>query len=173
MTALVNATPTDRALAALRKLVLSALPALRYWIVHEYSVIESDGNAFSAVPTDATFSPALPVGVPYSPSLAGSFALVPEGTLAYVGFANADPAKPYLVRFAQVVPTDTTIDNTATMYLGTQAQRIICANATPVATAPLTASAERRVVCYGDRVNVGIASGEIVLLSADCSRVRA
>lgn len=99
MSAIVSPTALDRMLAALRLLVRNFFPALTYWIVHEYAVEESDGTTFSGLPTDAGFSPALPTRVPYAPSLAGSSCVVPIGTLAYVGFANADPSKPFLVRF--------------------------------------------------------------------------
>lgn len=108
-------TAADRTLDAMRRLVTSFFPALRFYIVHEYAVqassVDSDGVAvFSALPTDPTFSPPLPVGVPYSPSLAGSSCVVPVGTLAYVGFANADGGKPYVVRFGPGVATSATVD---------------------------------------------------------------
>lgn len=117
----MSAPPTslDRALAAFRALVKSVIPQAIYWIVHEYSVVESDGLTFSGLPTDAAFSPQLPTRVPYAPALAGATCVVPQGTLAYVGFANADPSKPYLVRFGVsavpgapggVLPTSVAID---------------------------------------------------------------
>ena len=110
MTALSEPTNLDRGMRAFRALVSSVFPAARYWIVHEYTVHESDGMTFSGLPTDAEFSPQLPTRVPYSPALAGSYSVVPQGTLAYVGFANADPSKPYLVRFGSTLPTSTVID---------------------------------------------------------------
>jgi hypothetical protein len=120
MTTPAQPTDLDRFLAALRKLVLHALPALKYWIVHEYLVVESDGVTFSGTPTDPDFSPALPVGVPYAPALAGSYSVVPVGTLAYVGFANADPSKPYLVRFgALATSTQTVLAASAVALAGT------------------------------------------------------
>lgn len=174
MTTFVAPTGQDRALAAFRKLVLSVIPAARYWVTHEYSVASSDGITFSGTPTDATFSPALPVGVPYAPALAGAYAVVPVGTLAYVGFANADPAKPYLVRFAMGAPTATTIDASASVNVGASATAVVLANASPVATSPSTAASERRVVCYGDSIVVGLTAGAITLAPAStCSKVRA
>jgi len=111
MTVPAQPTPLDRTMEALRALILSVFPALKYWVVHEYAVIECDGLTFSGQPTDADFSPALPTAVPYAPALAGAYSVVPIGTLAYVGFANADPSKPYLVRFtANATSTTTTID---------------------------------------------------------------
>lgn len=109
MTTPVQPTDRDRFLAALRKLVLHALPALKYWIVHEYIVVASDGVTFSGTPTDPDFSPALPVGVPYAPALAGTYSVVPAGCYAYVGFANADPSKPYLVRFGNLATSSQTV----------------------------------------------------------------
>jgi hypothetical protein len=101
MSAAAPISALDRSLAAFRALVLSVYPAAVYWITHEYEVVESDGATFSGTPTDAAFSPPLPTHVPYSPALAGASCVVPPGTLAYVAFANADPAKPFLVRFGQ------------------------------------------------------------------------
>lgn len=163
---------TDRAMGAFRKLVLSVYPAAIYWIVHEYSVVTSDGLTFSGRPTDESFSPALPTNVPYAPALAGTSSIVPAGTLAYVGFANADPSKPYLVRFGSGLPTDTTIDATDTISIGLDASKIFLGGTT-VATAPTTAAAERRVVCYGDNLSVGSAAGPITLVSLSCSKVSA
>lgn len=110
MTAPVQATHTDRALSAFRRLVLSVYPAAIYWLTHEYAVVESDGLTFSGQPTDPTFSPALPTQVPYAPALAGSSCIVPVGALAYVAFANGDPCKPFLVRFAQILPSSAIVD---------------------------------------------------------------
>lgn len=174
MTAFVAPTPQDRALAAFRKLVLSVLPAARYLVTHEYSVVSSDGLTFSGLPTDATFSPALPVGVPYAPALPGAYAIVPAGTLAYVGFANADPAKPFLVRFVMQTPTTSNVDASGMVNVGASASAVVLANATPVATTPGDAATERRVVCYGDSVIVGVAAGAMTLApTSTCSKVRA
>lgn len=98
MSANVPPTNLDRGLAAMRSLVKSFFPQLVYCIAHEYIVAESDGLTFSGTPTD-TFSPQLPTKIPYSCAIAGTSCKVPIGTLAYVAFANADPSKPYLVRF--------------------------------------------------------------------------
>lgn len=156
MTAAAQATDLDRALSAFRRLVVSVYPAAVYWIVHEYVVAESDGATFSGTPTDPSFSPALPTQVPYAPSLAGSYSVVPAGVLAYVGFANGDPSKPYLVRFGA----------------GVTASSVSLASA-PVATSPADAAAERRVVCYGDLVQLGSTAGPMTLTGPTCSKVSA
>lgn len=151
MSAPVEPTALDRALHAFRVLVRSVFPMAVYWIVHEYSVAESDGLTFSGTPTDATFSPQLPVRVPYSPALAGSSSVVPAGTLAYVGFANADPSKPFLVRFgAGATSTSTTIDATSSMAIGASA------GAVTIAGGDVTdATGLGRVVRYGDPIVFG------------------
>lgn len=119
MTAAASPTPLDRAAAAFRALVrafgiITADSPLALTCVHEYAVTSSDGATFTGNPTDPTFSPPLPVGVPYAPALAGSTCIVPAGTLAYVGFANADPAKPFMIRFgAGSMATSTAINGTA------------------------------------------------------------
>lgn len=123
-------TPIDRSLAAFRTLVLSVIPQAVYWIVHEYSVVDSDGATFSGRPTDAAFSPDLPTRVPYSPSLAGSSCVVPAGTLAYVGFANGDGGKPYLVRFGSGLPTSSTVDATGSVNVGASASKVLAGSAT-------------------------------------------
>lgn len=122
----MTAPPTtlDRTVSAMRSLVLSFLPQLVYWIVHEYRVEESDGITFSGTPTDASFSPQLPTQVPYSPALAGSSCIVPVGTLAYVAFANADPSRPVLVRFAATLPTSARIDATGKVIVGPSAAEV-------------------------------------------------
>jgi hypothetical protein len=175
MSAPTFATPLDRAAAALRAFVVSVFPQLLYFVVHEYSVQECDGSTFTGVPTDATFSPPLPVGVPYAPALAGATSVVPAGTLAYVGFANADPSKPYLVRFGSTATsTTTTIDATSQVAVGASSPAVILAGASAVSTSPTTAASERRVVCYGDPVVIGVTSGTIALAPASsCSKVRA
>ena len=175
MSAPAAATPLDRAAAALRAFIASVFPQLLYFVVHEYSVQESDGSTFSGVATDATFSPPLPQRVPYAPALAGASAIVPAGTLAYVGFANADPGKPYLVRFgAGATSTSTTIDAASSVAVGPSASAVVLAGASPVSTSPTTAASERRVVCYGDPVVIGVTTGTITLAPASaCSKVRA
>lgn len=140
----VAPTALDRTLVSLRALVLSFLPALKYWIVHEYSVHESDGATFSGLPTDATFSPQLPTRVPYAPALAGATCIVPQGTLAYVGFANADPSKPYLVRFGAGATSTTTTIDAGTVNIG---------------------DGFARIVREGDVYTVGVATGPITFVS--------
>lgn len=142
----MSAPPTtlDRTLAAMRALVKTFFPQLVYWIVHEYSVYESDGLTFSGLPTDANFSPQLPTRVPYAPSLAGSYSVVPQGTLAYVGFANADPSKPYLVRFGAGSTSTVTAIDAAAINLGT---------------------AEARLVREGDLYQIGTTAGPITFLA--------
>lgn len=142
----------DRTIDAMRRLVLSFFPSAVYWIVHEYSVAESDGTAFSGLPTDATFSPALPTRVPYAPSLAGSSCVVPVGTLAYVGFANADPSKPYLVRFGPGLATSTTIDATDTIAVGPSASEVDLAGGNVTDAG----GGAGRVVRYGDPIVFGV-----------------
>lgn len=153
MTAPAQATAADRALSAFRRLVSSVFPGFVYALVHEYSVAESDGTTFSGTPTDPTFSPQLPTGVPYAPSLAGSSCIVPVGTLAYVGFANADPAKPYLVRFQQVTPTSATVDASA-LSLGPTAGATIGTPTTP-----------QRFAREGDVYTLGTATGPLTFVS--------
>lgn len=153
-------TAADRTLDAMRRLVISFFPALRFYIVHEYAVqassVGSDGVAvFSALPTDPTFSPPLPVGVPYSPSLAGSSCVVPVGTLAYVGFANADGGKPYVVRFGPGVATTTTVDATGALHVGPSAGSVVVGS-------PTTA---RRFAREGDIYSVGMAVGPLTFVS--------
>lgn len=140
MTAPASADAQDRALAAFRGLVLSVYPAAVYWLTHEYAVAESDGATFSGTPTDATISPQLPTRVPYAPSLAGASCVVPVGTLAYVGFANADPSKPFLVRFG-AGSTSTAVSlaaGTVTLSIGGEL---------------------KHVVCYGDNITVPVGGG--------------
>jgi hypothetical protein len=169
----VATDPADRALAALRALVKLFLPQLVYWIVHEYRVVASDGVTFSGQPTDG-FSPQLPTNVPYAPALAGTSCVVPAGTLAYVGFANADSSKPYLVRFGNGATSSVTaIDATSEVDVGASASKVVLANASTVLTSPATAATQRRVVCYGDTLSVGSSSGPITLVSASCSKVSA
>lgn len=152
-------TALDRALAALRMLVKSFFPALVYWITHEYAVEESDGRTFSGRPTDPTFSPQIPVGVPYSPALAGAYSVVPKGTLAYVAFANADPSKPFLVRFAAgATSTTTTIDATDGITLGGSSTLVTLGSG----RVALAIGAETYyLVCYGDQVNVPVVGGVV------------
>jgi hypothetical protein len=174
MTAPVAATPLDRAAAALRAFIVSVFPQALYWITHEYSVQESDGTTFTGTPTDATFSPPLPVRVPYAPALAGAVSTVPAGTLAYVGFANADPGKPFLVRFGPGATSTTTTVDAGTVNVGPTASSVVLAGASAVSTSPTTAASERRVVCYGDPVVIGLSTGTITLAPASsCSKVRA
>lgn len=150
-------TAIDRTMAAFRALVRSVFPSFVYALCHEYAVHDSDGLTFSGIPTDATFSPALPTRVPYAAALAGSYSIVPAGTIAHVVFVNADPSKPRCVGFD--LPTDPS--------------SVVLANATPTATSPTTAASERRVVCYGDIVTVGTAAGPLGLVGGTCSKVRA
>ncbi len=150
-------TALDRTLVSMRALVKSFFPGLLYFIVHEYSVAESDGATFSGLPTDAGFSPALPTRVPYSPSLAGSSCIVPVGTLAYVGFANADRGKPYLVRFgAGATSTATTIDAGA-MTIGASASAVTIAGGNVT-----DATGLGRVVRYGDPIVFGVPGPGVV-----------
>lgn len=144
MTAPVEPTALDRALTALRLLVKSFFPALVYWIVHEYSVEESDGLTFSGRPTDPNFSPPLPVGVPYSPALAGAYSVVPKGTLAYVGFANADPSKPFLHHFGPAATSTETVVDAGTVKIG---------------------DGYARIVREGDTYTIGTATGPITFVS--------
>lgn len=174
MSTLKPTTDLDRTMAAFRLLVESVYPAAVYWICHEYSVVESDGETFSGTPTDATFSPALPTRVPYAPSLAGSFTVVPQGTIAHVVFVNADPSKPRCVGFdLPTLPTSTTIDATGTIAVGPNASEVVLTDATSVATSPATAASERRIMCYGDIISVGVASGPATLAGGTCSKSRA
>ena len=155
MTAPAQATATDRALAAFRSLVLSVYPAAIYWIVHEYAVAESDGLTFSGTPTDATFSPSLPTHVPYAPALAGASCVVPVGALAYVGFANGDPAKPFLVRFgAGVTSASTAINAAAPVVLGATAGAVTGSPTVP-----------QRFAREGDVYSLGAASGPLTFVS--------
>lgn len=161
MTVPAQPTTSDRALAAMRLLVRSFFPQFLYWIAHEYAVQESDGATFSGLPTDASFSPALPTRVPYSPSLAGSSCVVPVGILAYVAFANADPSKPYLVRFGAGLPTSATVDASGVATIGPSA------GAVQVGRAPITSplAAVGHFVRFGDVVSVGAATGPVTLLA--------
>lgn len=125
MTFHVKPTDSDRLLRAFRKLVLSCMPQLVYWIAHEYTVIESDGSTFSGLPTDADFSPQLPTRVPYAPSLAGSQCVVPQGTLAHVIFVNADSSKPRCVGFdLPSIPTSATVDASNKVIVGVSASEV-------------------------------------------------
>jgi len=168
-------TAADRTLAAMRALIASVFPSLRFYLAHEYSVQGSDGATFSGVPTDPTFSPALPTRVPYSPSLAGSSAVVPNGALAHVVFINGDPSKPRCVGFdLPTIPTSVAVDATGTASIGTSASSVVLAAATPVITSPAAATLQRRVVCYGDTVSVGgSAIGPVTLVAATCSKASA
>lgn len=148
-------TTLDRTVGALRALVLSFLPQLVYWIVHEYRVEESDGATFSGTPTDASFSPQLPTQVPYSPALAGSSCVVPVGTLAYVAFANADPSRPVLVRFAATLPTSATIDATGKVTIAPSSGAV-----TGSPTAP------QRFAREGDFYSLGLATGPLTFVSS-------
>lgn len=154
MTVPVKPTDADRLLRAFRKLVLSCMPQLVYWIAHEYTVIESDGATFSGLPTDADFSPQLPTRVPYAPSLAGSQCIVPQGTLAHVVFINADASKPRCVGFdLPSVPTGATVDASGTVAVGPSASAVKLANG----TIALAIGAELyHVVCYGDNVAIQV-----------------
>lgn len=155
MSAVQSATAADRALSAFRRLVATVFPGFLYALVHEYAVAESDGLTFSGTPTDPDFSPPLPTGVPYAPSLAGSSCVVPVGTLAYVGFANADPGKPYLVRFAQVTPTSTAVDASGTVTVGASGTAVVLG-------APTT---PQRFAREGDTYTLGTATGVLTFVS--------
>lgn len=144
MSAFVPPTPLDRAAAALRIFVASVFPQALYWIVHEYAVTESDGATFSGKPTDPSFSPPLPQRVPYAPALAGASCVVHAGTLAYVGFANADPGKPFLVRFGAGASSTTTTIDAGTVNIG---------------------DGYARIVREGDVYTVGAATGPITFVS--------
>jgi hypothetical protein len=114
--------PTDRLWSAMRRLILLAVPQLRYLGIYEYVLLSGiAGPTLVARCTDPGLGmPDLP-GVPMVPATDGSTATWSgAGTKFLVGFVNADPSRP-VVMFgdpAQSPATVTIAGGSQTLALG-------------------------------------------------------
>jgi hypothetical protein len=127
-------------------------PNLLYFATWEYQVQRADGSTFDGSPTEQGLPLPPLVGVPYRGSLAGSTCVPVAGTLAYVTFANGDPARPILVAFGPTTATSATIDG-STVAVGPSASAVHLASGSDLMAA---AGATGRVVRYGDLVSIPV-----------------
>ena len=134
---------TDRFRAAFLSLVRSVAPQLLYLGVYEYRIVTAQAAtipgditwAISGVPADAALSTLLPplANVSMWPGPVWGYSVPAPGSIARVGFVNADPAKPYVQGLGPTAPP-------ISVVLGSPAATPV-ALAVPLAAAVAAASA--------------------------------
>lgn len=108
-----------------------------------------------------------------SPGLPGSSFTLPVGANIVVACLAGNPGNPVVVSYpAGPLPISVTIDATGAISIGPTATSVQLTNGIPEAVTPMQAVAQRRVVCYGDDVSVGTATGPLTLLGPTASRAR-
>jgi hypothetical protein len=100
LTVVVYTDPTlDDRLSALRRLVLSLFPELRYTGTFEYRVVTISGERLNLQPVRiASGMPSLG-RVPVRPGTAGLKSIATLGELVLVVFADRDPSRPQVIAF--------------------------------------------------------------------------
>jgi hypothetical protein len=107
LTARVYAAPSTRSrrLEALRGLVLSLLPELRYAGVYEFRVVTQQGERLNLQPVRAATGLSELARVPVRPGVSGWRADVTPGEKVLVAFADRDPSRPMVVAHASADDT--------------------------------------------------------------------
>jgi hypothetical protein len=147
--------------AFVREMLLEAGVQYHYPVRYRVVSIAVDGRLnLQIVRKTAGFPDALPISLwPGVPGGKGAPAL---GSTVLVQFADGDPSLPVVTHFASptdstfFVPTAVALDASSTVRIGEHATLIDANAGTDLAAASLG-----RVVCYGDVVTVGAASGAI------------
>lgn len=141
--ALLPPPVTDRLRGAFLSLVRSVAPQLLYLGCYEYRIVTSQppttpGDltwSISGVPADAALLPLLPslAGISMWPGPVWGYSMPVVGSIALVGFVNADPRKPYVAALGPTAPP-------TSVAIGSAAATPV-ALAVPLAAAVHTASA--------------------------------
>lgn len=144
-------TALDRFMGAIRAIIRSELPRLKYLGTWEYSTIGVNAdNTVNATPTDSD------AGMPTLNSLAivsgpeGGTGTPSVGNRCYVRFINGDPTRPVVVGNQAVVRT-ATIDATETVNIG------------PSATTVVLAGGDAPIARDGDAVSVFLPTGPLTI----------
>lgn len=139
-TVLTTGPQTDRLIEDIRAIVREEVESLTFLGVYEYSVQATDGVTVDAQPTSTTIPlPALRK-VPLRSGLPGASVKPGVGSLLAVSFLNGDPSRAIVLGG----------------YDGANSQSVLLH-----ATASTVGETSKALVCYGDTVNVGSATGVI------------
>lgn len=135
----------DRFMSAIRALIRSELPRLKFLGTWEYSVSGVNGDStVNAAPTDADAGlPALNNLSIVSGPEGGTSAPTP-GNLCYVRFINGDPTRPVIVGNQALVRTST-FDATETVNVGPSADTVVLAGG----DAPVARDGDAVAVYFG------------------------
>lgn len=125
MSAVVQPTPLDRLLTALRNLIRQEFPQYTYAGVYQYTIqaINSGTGAIDAEPTDTTLSLPPVANVPLRSSILGETCLATMGSTCLVEFVNADPTKPNIISVGSTVFSGT-MDATNVFNVGPSASSV-------------------------------------------------